>query len=408
MKEKISVRPLGGGVNISGLTGIEGEQWIAKPISRSRVILKQNDRELSGDEEGFAYFRLDVFISTLFGFVKRKFSGVVSVDNGNHIKKLYFKEGRLVFASSNLIDDRLGEVIYRAGMITLEQMTEAAVQVNRTTKFGKVLIDSQQFTSADLWDALKLQVSSIFQSVFFTDYVYYQIQSGTVMAPTTVIFEEPMEALIEDVASFGQMFRSFVARLQKESEVKLMIKSSAKQEGGTFLDDMVDMIRQSPIVENIVNQSKLTPFNTYSAILDLINSRVAEVSHLKESASSTPESAIEVRELKSLIDAYHVLLSASKRAFEVEKVPFPTTELHIFLERKYRAHRSPLFLQNDGVLAAESVRSLYARSRNSRLQQKIMLGHLQSLIQFLLQVTGDLLPEKGWKFKKSFQEMLLT
>lgn len=407
-KEILSVKSKADGLSVSGLrTGVD-EQWLAEPISRSRIILKREDSELSGDQDGFAYCGLDVFISTLFGFVKRQFSGAVSVDNGHNIKKLFFKDGRLVFASSNLIDDRLGEVIYRAGMITLEQMTEAAVQVNRTTKFGKVLIDSQEFSSADLWDALKLQISSIFQSIFFTDFIYYQIESGAGMAPTTVIFDEPMETFIENAASFGQMVRSFISRLRPESEAKLVLSSASKIEQGTFYGDMVEMIQQSPRVKDIIAKSKLTPLNTYAALLDLLNSRIIEVTALKEVVPGSSESSAEMREMKSLIDAYHVLLSAAKKAFEGERIPFPVNEIHIFLERKYRATRSPLFLQDDGMIATESVRSLYARSRNSRLQQNIMIGHIQSLIQFLLQVTGDLLPQKGWTIKKSFQEMLLT
>jgi hypothetical protein len=410
-EKDLQVKTSGSGLTITGLALNESEgEWQAKSISDRWVLARVSDPEMAGDTDGFAYCRLEVLISTLFGFVARHFTGVISVGTDDAVKRLYFKDGRLVFASSNLIDDRLGEVIYRAGMITLEQMTEAAVQVNRTTKFGKVLIDSQDFSSADLWEALKLQVYSIFQSIFLYESVYYQIESGQVSPPTTVIFEDSMEKLIEEGASFGQMFRSFLSRLNPNSDIYILHSSengiTAKE--GTFLGDMVQLMHQSPQVADVAKKSKLIPLNTYVALFDLVHSRIIEIKHMKENKAHPAEATTETRELKSLIDAYHVLLGAAKKAFESENLSFPLQELHIFLGRKYRLHKSPLFLHGDGSIAPESVSNIYARGRNSRSQQKIMIGHLQSLVQFLLQVTGDLLPEKGWSTKKSFQEMLLT
>ena len=91
---------------------------------------------------------------------------MVSVRTHQADKTIYIHQGQIVFATSSLIDDRLGEVIYRRGLITLDQMTEASVKVTRKLKFGRVMIESNIFNCIDLWDGLKLQVLCIVQVYF--------------------------------------------------------------------------------------------------------------------------------------------------------------------------------------------------------------------------------------------------
>ena len=48
-------------------------------------------------------------------------TGILSLISGGARKALYVKDGRVVFASSNLPNDRLGEILIREGKITVEE-----------------------------------------------------------------------------------------------------------------------------------------------------------------------------------------------------------------------------------------------------------------------------------------------
>ena len=82
----------------------------------------------------------DVFPGFLQGIATHNVTGCVTVTCNNIKKDLFFNEGALVFAGSSLIDDRLGEILYRSGKITIDQMADAAVQVTNKTKFGRALV----------------------------------------------------------------------------------------------------------------------------------------------------------------------------------------------------------------------------------------------------------------------------
>ncbi len=82
-------------------------------------------------------------------------------------KVVWLDEGMVVFATSNLGDDRLGEMLIRAGMITLDQYDESVRLIKETgKKQGVVLVEMGALTPKDLFDGLKFQVREIVVSLF--------------------------------------------------------------------------------------------------------------------------------------------------------------------------------------------------------------------------------------------------
>ncbi|OGW60945.1 MAG: hypothetical protein A2V83_00210 [Nitrospirae bacterium RBG_16_64_22] len=82
-------------------------------------------------------------------------------------KVVWLDEGMVVFATSNLGDDRLGEMLIRAGMITLDQYDESVRLIKeKGKKQGVVLVEMGALTPKDLFDGLKFQVREIVVSLF--------------------------------------------------------------------------------------------------------------------------------------------------------------------------------------------------------------------------------------------------
>lgn len=386
------------------LEGLDGEaEWTAQMLSQDHVLLKKY--ATSNDSmRSFATTSVDIFAATLIGLCKRGFSGSFIVYQPECQRRLYFRHGKLVFARSNLMDDRLGEVMYRAGLLTLDQMMEAAVQVTRTNRFGKVLIDAGSFDSPGLWDALKLQIRNIFYSIFFHDSLTYQQLDDLELSRSSVIFEQDMEDFIEEAVSQGHVLRTFLARLTSESEVRLLDSSRAK--AGTFLGDMVEMVSHSTMVKDIVSESKLCAVNTYAALLDLESKRVISIENvLDRTQIHSSMSGTGNREIKSLIDAYSVIVSHLKDVFIQENQVFPIDELNTFLERQYERYQSPLFLTSDGYLTQESVRNIYASIQFSETHLRKVSAYLEGLIRYLLQHCSDALPNRSNEIVENYRSL---
>jgi hypothetical protein len=93
-------------------------------------------------------------------------TGVLSVVSGGARKSLYLKDGRVVFASSNLPNDRLGEILIREGKITVDEYEASIRAITKGKRQGKVLVEMGALSPKDLWEGVQAQVREIVFSIF--------------------------------------------------------------------------------------------------------------------------------------------------------------------------------------------------------------------------------------------------
>jgi Domain of unknown function (DUF4388) len=96
-------------------------------------------------------------------------TGILSLVSGGARKAIYIKDGRAVFASSNLPNDRLGEILIREGKITVEEYDASIRAISKGKRQGKVLVEMGALSPKDLWEGVQFQVKEIVYSVFQWD-----------------------------------------------------------------------------------------------------------------------------------------------------------------------------------------------------------------------------------------------
>lgn len=93
-------------------------------------------------------------------------TGILTVVAGGARKAIYLRGGRVVFATSNLPNDRLGEILLREGKITVEEYEESIRAISKGKRQGKVLVEMGALKPKDLWAGVQFQVQEIVYSVF--------------------------------------------------------------------------------------------------------------------------------------------------------------------------------------------------------------------------------------------------
>src|SRR6476619_5997625 len=96
-------------------------------------------------------------------------TGILTLVSGGARKALYLKDGRVVFASSNLPNDRLGEILLREGKITVEEYEASIKAITKGKRQGKVLVEMGALSPKDLWEGVQFQVKEIVYTVFQWD-----------------------------------------------------------------------------------------------------------------------------------------------------------------------------------------------------------------------------------------------
>jgi len=127
-----------------------------------------------------------------------KATGILNLQNNGQEKSIYLQEGNIVFASSNLLEDRLGNILVRAGKLTQEQ-AEAVLKLKGATqkKFGAIIVELGFMTPKDLFDGLKLQVKEIIFSLFRWEDGLYRFAAGQLPSQTIPLILDPIQLISE-------------------------------------------------------------------------------------------------------------------------------------------------------------------------------------------------------------------
>jgi len=108
--------------------------------------------------------RLPDILATIYHY---RVPGVLTFKKDTAEKRVFINEGEVIFAASNVAQERLGLFFLRAGKITPQQYAETGRLIVETGKrHGTILVEQQLITPEELEIAVKAQVKHIVFSLF--------------------------------------------------------------------------------------------------------------------------------------------------------------------------------------------------------------------------------------------------
>jgi hypothetical protein len=396
-QQGLSVERQPTGVLVSGGSVSEDDSvaWAAKAIDDKRILLLADDAagQMLKSPSAMARCDAETFKNFLLSLNRSGWTGVISVDTGYGIKRVFLSHGNLAFAASNIIDDRLGEVIYREERITIDELTDSAAQVTKAKKFGQVLLGSGIFSNPDLWAALKMQVLQIVRSLFMIETIYFEMDHVNQYAPTEVVFQDSFETIIEDAYSYGRSFLSFVGRLRAESRLELVATAEQLQErhtAGSFLGDLISLIDTHKSVESLLDASKLIDAYTIAALSTLVNLGLCKIT---PDVDSEFKSSPLLAPLKSKFDSLGYVYNLVRKAFKDGNKDFPLADYHSFVNGLNPVGFPSLFLDSEGTIGRNCIATVFSQCAGPD-RVDYFCNRIDAMIQFLLQVTADVLDFK--------------
>lgn len=142
------------------------------------------------------------------------------------LKRIYFDSGRIIFASSNIPDERLGEVLLREGRITKDQydisvkILKEEISKKTGKRQGTILVEQGFIGPQDLVWGVKHQVKEVIMGVFLWDDGIYEFKEGPL--PTEEVIRLFMKT--EDIIQEG------LNRRREKEEIETKKKEEAPPE----------------------------------------------------------------------------------------------------------------------------------------------------------------------------------
>jgi len=280
---------------------------------------------LEGTLEDFSL--ADIF--QLIG-IQRK-SGVLTLKSAQETVTVTFHNGMVIGADSSpkKLEDRIGKVLVKTGLISGDQLKEALEKQQRTMqKIGFILVDQDYVSRDELKEALQIQVAQMIYRLFRWNRGEYYFDQKARVDPDSDESVPPISAesilmegiqMIDEwpviqkrIPNFDLIFRSIVPPEVIDSNDSDAVRSSdASMKGGGLLTqsktEAADKVRLSKeeqeifllvdgknTVSDIIESSKLGEFHTCKALYDLLERKIIAPVQILRRAAPGPESALEI------------------------------------------------------------------------------------------------------------------
>ncbi|MBI5544235.1 MAG: DUF4388 domain-containing protein, partial [Deltaproteobacteria bacterium] len=194
-------------------------------------------------------------------------TGTLVIQGPASRRRVVFRDGQVVFASSTELSERLGPVLWRHGMVTLERLQECEPQVTPTAKLGKVLMDAKLLTAAQLYRGMQMQVKEIVLGAFVeTEGEFAFVDEGDNPELNTVrLLERTRDVVLEgmsrseEMVFLRQLFDLAGAPKRLEGPVPTVMEQDA----------VWQKVDGRLTVRDIIRSSRLGEFAALKALRDL-------------------------------------------------------------------------------------------------------------------------------------------
>ncbi len=228
---------------------------------------------------------------------RKRATGTLAVSTPNFTKKAYLVKGDAVFAASSYEDDRLGEMLLKAGKITVEQYDKSVEILKRTKKrLGAILVDLGYLTPKDLFWGVKYQVKEIIYSLFQLEEGECEFVEGDVPTDEVITLKMSMGNLIhEGVKRIDNWTR--IRREMPDTGIALTISKDPLNlfqdvELSQYDKKMLTIIDGKKTIKEIIDSSWMNSFEAMKTIyvlwsIGILEEKMAEKEEVKEETVET-------------------------------------------------------------------------------------------------------------------------
>lgn len=240
---------------------------------------------------------------TLTGLQRTNKTGILEVRSGAIVKRIYIKNGDMIFAVSNQDEDRLGDILLKEGKINKVQYDHSVEETKRAKqKQGTALVRFGYLKPQELVRAVMHQVEEIIISIFSIEYGTFEFKEGPLPTDETITLKLSAANLIyrgikriKSLSKLGSSLPPMDAVLCFSSDpLKLFQNITLDKDGKTILS----YVDGKTIISNIISVSHLDDFEAFKTIYALLNTGIIELRSEKIPDEISVEEIIEEPEIK--------------------------------------------------------------------------------------------------------------
>ncbi len=194
--------------------------------------------------------------------------GELLVFQGSDWRSIYFDQGNVVGTCSTVVRERLGEVLYRHGVLSREQVDQCSdATVTGQQRFGEAAVKAGFVGREQLFRLMARQDEEIVFGALFVEAGSYYFLQGYNEADLSALAQIPVGNLVRDGVRRMHEARFFRARIPSERHVPMRVASPDVDPLGVFA--LIDGARS---IADLCRTLGLGEFEVTRAVFQLASS----------------------------------------------------------------------------------------------------------------------------------------
>lgn len=197
-------------------------------------------------------------------------------------RSIFWKDGEIVFASSNSPEHSLGMFLLRNGKITQAQYEESKRRVTATTRHGKLLVQMGAISPKDLWWGVKNQALEIIYSLFsWKDGSFVFGDGGDELVNERIVLSiNTATVIMEGIRRLDEsaVIREKITSLEM---VFMKIPGTVPDFGSLEMSDhevaLYNNLDGKRSIRSLIGGSEMTEFEVTRILFQLLSARLVEV-----------------------------------------------------------------------------------------------------------------------------------
>ncbi|MCB1032751.1 MAG: DUF4388 domain-containing protein [Acidobacteria bacterium] len=156
----------------------------------------------------------------LFTIDRFQVPGVIEARKGATSKRVYIREGCVIHATSNDLEDSLGSYLFRQGKLS-ESVFQATMRdrPKQNKRLGELLVERQILSPAEVYEGIRSHLEGIVWSLFYWDDGDVTFSIGEFKDPDMLRIQLPMRQVIFSGIKRAPSAKSLVGRLGRKETV---------------------------------------------------------------------------------------------------------------------------------------------------------------------------------------------
>jgi hypothetical protein len=322
-------------------------------------------------------------------------TGALSIRRGTEEKRLYFRGGMLVYASSTDEREKLGNVLVREGHIPSDAVDQVCLAQDKSGRpFGLALLEQGVIPHEMLVTGLKTQARMIITNLFQWWGGEFEFSEGEQAWPEEISVGFDVQGIIMDAATAVDEWNRIKGLLPDLDVVLEVVPAPVTGQGTVRFDDeewhLLSLINGRRSVVDVAARSNLSDIEACAVVCRLLEKGVIRPTGVK--AREPPTAAPRTSGAVALLEIYNELLAQVWFAVSEEAGEEALRTLNNAAGQKCAdlVHLAAAWVPAKGVLNRDRVlKNLTARDPETRDEE--LAACLFELLRYELSLTADLI-----------------